>query len=404
MEMLPRFYLLFLLFFTSFVACGNENQGEVTIQWVGPSFVGESVAISSNFPVIHELFQDQSFKTALSKRLSDALAHLRSVRKDLVIVDNKLLLQADDSYMLSFAISGENVQSQLVDDKYSISYELQALVLVGNLSKDPQRQKIVSSYPVRIRFEDISDHEPTFADRKNIFNKLLLNPTDNMPDIISAWAKRAELIKLREKSVWLKVYFDIPESVSVELDTTKEDKNAIILRSLSLLEAGVSQSLDIPVIPFSAGHTNQMVLSLANTDASAIFKLSPADYTISLNARALKFIAVTKQGAGGERTGHAYGVSFTLNFFAEPVDDYGVRNSIFEAILKRVDTVLYSGNRRLPKAQQFARVINNFVYEFTQNLGKPDTKWIAISKSDDEKKSAESIAGGFNGFVKKIKI
>lgn len=402
MKIISNFCLAFPLILISFCAFAIENQEKITIQWVGPSFVGDSASITTNFPVVHEFFKDQNFKSAISKRLSEATSRLKAARRDLDIVDDKLLLQADDSYMLSFALSGENVQTQFVDDKFSVSYELQALVLVGNLSKDPQRQKIVSSYPVRVRFEDISDHEPTPLERKRIFNSLLLNPVDNMPDIVSAWAKRAEQIKLREKNVWLKVELDMPESASGELDASPEDKKAILLRSLALLEAGVSKSLDIPVIPFSAGHTNQMLLSLANTDARSSFNLPPADYTISLSTKALKFISVTKQAGSGDQTGHAYGVSFSINFFEEPVDNSGQRKNYFEATLKRVDSVFYSGNRRLSKAQQFARVINNFIYEFTQNLGKPDTKWIAASKSDGEKKSAESIADGLSGFAKKF--
>jgi hypothetical protein len=369
------------------------------------SFVGDPLDRAARYPLTAELAADEGFKNRLSSRLGAAVRALQAGRPDLEIVTQDLRAQGDDSYLLAFALDGENVETQLVDDRLSVAYELQVLVLVLNLSKDPSRQRVVTSYPVRVRYHDLASAEPTPAQQREVFDRLLSSPAAGMPDVVDAWCKRALAIKLRERQSWLRVRsIEFTESAATHLAATADQAAAIAQRATSLLEAGLSSALDIPIIPHSPGRVpNRMALSLANVDASQTFQLAAPDYSVGVTVRDMRLVSANGKTAGGHvQTGLAYGALFVARLDEEAADAGAGPKRLLEAVFKRVDTVVFTGARRLSTPQQFSKVVANFADELAANIASPDVSWITRSKSDADKKAPVEIAAGFQQFSKKL--
>lgn len=379
------------------------------VQWAGVSFVGDAATVHQVLPISFGLTQNPAFAAALGERLTQILDKIKPSRPDLKIVTAQLLEQGDDSYALSFAIAGENVDTQQIDSKLYSYYELQALVLLLNISKDPHRQRVVSSYPVRIRWQDSVAREPDAATKQSVFTQLFLpTPTSDMPDLIAVWGDQVASLKLRENQVWLRVApLAFTEAAQATLNADRDTQAAITLRATALLETGLAKHLDIPIIPFSPNQaTNRMVLSFANLDAPQSFVLASADYQLNVIVKKLGEANVNVPSEGGApQKGIAFGAAFAVQMLEEHPD--GTPEVLFETVLKRVDRVVIreiSGGWKLPSVHQFSRLISNFNHELASNIATPDEDWVTRSKSDKEARSSSEIAAGLMRFRNRLKL
>ena len=378
------------------------------IQWAGVSFVGDAATVHQVFPISFGLTRNAAFAEALEKRLKESLEKITPGRPDLKIVTDRYVEQSDDTYVLSFAIASENVDTQQIDSQLYSYYELQAIVLLLNVSKDPLRQRVVTSYPVRIRWQDIVAREPDVATKQSVFQQLFLSPTSDMPDLIAEWGVRVASLKFREKNVWLRVApLEFAEAASATLKADRHTQAAITLRATSLLEAGISKHLDIPIIPFSPSQaTNKMTLTLANIDAVKSFVLAPADYQLKVKVNQLREVNANIASEGGAtQKGVAFGAAFTVQMLKESLDSGGAPEVLFETVLKRMDKVEIrevNGEWKLSSMFQFSRLIGNFNHELASNIVKPDESWITRSKSDKETRSSSDIAAGLVSFRNRL--
>jgi len=376
-------------------------QTEITpIQFVGLSYVSDAKSIPLIAPRIHKLTQDREFSKALYKRLNDGLAALQRERPDLQLT-SQFTQQADDTYMLSFSIVAEVVDYQDVGSIKAVNYDLQVLVFVGNISKDQQRQRVVTSYPIRIRLSDARepDHSP---DREiDVYRRLLLAPPKKL-DILSLWVERAKSIKLREKNVWLSVpQLTIAEPALNSLALADADRLLLALRATTTLEAQISEKFNIPVIPAGPGATtDRMVLSLANADSSYTFKLAEPDYQIGVEL--LRTVTTQNQG----RSAHG-NVLITKGLraagFHVKVMDVDKSKPVADGFFRRVSEFEYAGTRSFKESEALANEISVFHHEFGQWLAAPTPEWAKKSRSDQEKRSEADVVKVFSAFSDRLK-
>jgi len=406
---LLRAWLLAVAALTLFASDARAAPSEPSarLHWVGPAVLAEPDLQEAAAPFFHALWAEPEFQAAFSERLQLSIQQLQASRPDLPIAAD-LPLQGDDTYVLSLVLVRENVDLERVDDLTSISYEIQALVFVGNVSSDPQRRRVVTSYPVNIRYIDVAPRSASLdpAAAREVFRRLYLQPGDSMPDLLRAWTDRARQIRLREKNVWLRIHpLAFSGSALATLGGTQQITDAIALRSTSLLEARISRELDIPVIPAAGnGGVKAAVLTLANLNARESFAVAEADYGVQVKVRELRQVAAADSGPNGtRRQGNAYGAALVITLQKEPLDTGAAPEVMSSFQLRRIDTVYHYGERRVIPAQAFSRLLRSFHDELGANFGTPNADWIRNARSDQEPRSPAEIARAISDFSKHLK-
>lgn len=383
----------------------------VAVQWAGVSFLSPPQDTASLAPTLQQLMRDKALQAQMDARIRSELASVGEKQNQWRLVSDQLMTQGDDSYLLTFAIAMENIETVSSGNLTGASYEIQASVLVVNLSKDASRQRIVTNYPVRVRFNTLDAEAPDAQERKKIFQKLLLSPSPEMPDLVHQWALRAENIELREKKVWLRVP---PIHLTAEARSTLDslsgdnDDRAIVkqieMQGSALLESQISEKLDIPVIPFGArGEMEAMTLQFANLDASQSFKPPNPDYSVRLEVRALRHAATqSESGSGLALEQQIFGGSFLVSLIAESPDPNLPGHDLAPALqLRRIDSTdrYAAGTRKFSQLLQFRKLVGNFTYELGQAFFKADTNWFKTARSDFEPRDPKQLAKAITDFT-----
>jgi hypothetical protein len=391
---------LILIVLLQFINVAAAQVDRIPVQFVGLSYVSDAKSIPLIAPRIHKLTQDPEFSKALYRRLNDGLAALQRERPDLQLT-SQFTQQADDTYMLSFSIVAEVVDSQDVGSINAVNYDLQVLVFVGNISKDQQKQRVVTSYPIRIRLSDARTPDHSLDREIDVYRRLLLAPPEKL-DIVRLWSDRAKSIKLREKNVWLSVpQLTIAEPALKSLASAEADRLLFALRATTTLEAQISEKFNIPVIPAGPGATtDKMVLSLANTDASYTFKLAEPDYQVEVEL--LRTVTAQNQGRS------AYGnVSVTKGLraagFHVKVMDVDKSRPAADAFFRRVSEFEYAGNRTFKESEALASEVAVFHHELGQWLAAPTPEWAKRSRSDIEKRPEADILKQFGALSDRLR-
>ena len=391
----------------------SASSSPVKIRWTEMTFVDDKSSKLSGVPVRSTLWADGTLKQSIERRVKDELKKVNANQINFD-VDGQLESQQNDSYFLTLTIAGENVESQQVDDTLIIAYELQALVLVGNMSKDSHLRRIVASYPVRVRFRDKVSSERTPAQNEATFKALFRAPTNRMPDIIAEWVKQAARMKLHENSGWLRVEpleFSEPARTVLQALTRSRESNpnnlgpntntpeAIGVRATSLLEAGISNHLNIPIVPPSIEQVMAMMCQYLDDKSKACqFEPIRPDYRLVVKVVQLKEAQFTEESG---QKGHGYGATMLVQMFEAKQDESNVSSGqklLFETVLKREDIVVFVGERTLSSLSQFSRVIANFHAELASNLCATDGDWLAQSRSAQEKRKSDEIKKDVNVF------
>lgn len=402
------------LFWISLIVPQVGHAEPVKISWSGVSFLSPPGDQLSLAPALRRLLNDPATRFKLDQRLRAALADTApgSLNWELA---TELERQADDSYMLTFAIAMENVETVSSGGLSSTSYEIQASVLVANLSKDPSRQRIVNNYPVRVRFNTIDENPQDIARHAKIFEALLLSPTAEMPDLVTLWASRARDIELREKKVWLRVApLNFTSEARTALDrlaVSQDDQdvlNQIQLQGSALLEAQISEQLDIPVIPFGAkGEMERMMLHFANLDAGKSFNPPSPDYSILVDIRALRHAVTQSLSPGGSSLEQqVFGGAFVVSLISENVTSSSANPNRDPPPLqlRRIDATdrYASGTRQIAALPQFRKLVSNFSNELGKAFARADPNWFKTARSDFEPRDPKQLATIIAGFGQRL--
>jgi hypothetical protein len=371
-------------------------QSPQTVQWGGVSLAGEFAQLPRLMPTLHELLTTEEFKQRFHVRATQAVVKAAASHPSLRILVNEQISQEDDSYALTFALSGESVTSITMEQATYVDYVVQALLLVANVSKDPDRQRIVSSYPVGVRYTHAypDGRKPDPRDRKAIIAGMLMGEMGKA-DLVDAWQTRLGEVSLRERDEWIAVApLKILPDAQRQGGFTKDQADAVSFRVSSVVEGNISRAADIPIVPSTFdGALETLTLSFANRGVLAFRKPNPS-YLLQVSIYGLGSNRVQEAMTRERQFAVAYGGGFQVDYFS--VDPDRRLTNELSMRLQSVQSVTYIGTtedaRRASDADMFSRLIAAFADEMSSNLIPADRRWFEKYKASSEPKSGREMA------------
>lgn len=377
---------------------GTSAQSRAPVQWAGFSYAGQHAQLRQMMPVIKELVDDdKQFQRALDTRIASAVKAERLSSPGIEFATDGLQLQGDDAYALSFVLAGESINVVKIEAATEASFELQVLLLVGNVSKDPTRQRVVSSYPLRMRHRAMySDgRQPTRDDAKRIFTSMLMGDrADGCADLVDEWKRQLAKVKLRERDVWVAVSpLRFNAEALQQAGLSEAQAAALSFRATSLIEANLSRAADIPLVPSTFDQAlEHLTLSFANSNVIAFRKPDPS-YTYDLTIFGLRSFTAEQAMSREKKFLVSYGGGFQFDYFK--IDANRQRSAEISVRLKSVQSVSYVGStqdaRRFDNAAMYSSLVMNFAEQLSTNLVPLNAKWLEQAKADSETQSVPEL-------------
>lgn len=376
---------------------GVHAREKSVVQWAGLSLAGDYSRLSKLMPTLYDLVaRDLKFQKQLSDRVEQAVREAASAHPSLKILVSDQARQGDDSFALTLALAGESVTSYRQGSTTHVDYVIQALVLVANVSKDPSKQRIVTSYPVQVRYSRAYPDGalPPSADRKDIVAAMLMGQAGKA-DLVTEWKKRLADVRLRDKEVWLSV---APLLISSEAQQaggfTSEQAASLAFKVSSVVEGNISKSADIPLVPTTFDEAlNQITLSFADRGIVAFAKPDP-NYVLQVTVYALRSQEEKRALSKESEFAIAYGGGFEVEYFS--VDPDRRRKKEFGVRLQSIQSVGFLATTRdahqASGADMFSRLVSNFSDELSANLIPANSNWIEKRKASSESRGARELA------------
>lgn len=414
---------LFLFVFLVVLSANDSWANEPTpISWGGVALLAPSEDVCKLAPHYMLLRNDHEFAKDLNARLTKALETSLASRADLklLIGNDSMLDVGSDSYVLFMAITADYVNSEFHEDYLVEFYNIEAMVFVINISQDEERRRLVTSIPVRIRFQNAT--EGRFASglslesRLQVFRSLFLGPATlstqgpgTVPDLVEEWANVASSIKLREKPSFLRIerttfseearatlaegivaqaesstvparYFKADSCSSGPLQLSVEEQ--IPLRVSSVMEGRLSSLLDMPVIPFQSKAFEDAKLQLKQGGKTISIKPPIPDVSVSLNVDAYRVTEFEERGLIYK------GFSSRAKF---SIVDVLVNNEVvFDAVLG-VSRVNPPSTVRMSNPEQLANLTQIIGREAADAFGSNNHAWFEKNRSSQEQRPPKEV-------------
>jgi len=387
-----------LSFLTFFINAAELPLGSSkSIQWAGVSLSGDFSQAASLMPSIHELMtQDEAFAQLFQARVAQTVSEKSRLLSGLQILVEDQMRQRDDSYALTFVLAGESVTSYTIEQTTFVDFVVQALVLVGNVSKDPLKQRIVSSYPVQVKYQRAypDGSRPAPQDRKSIISGMLLGQLGKA-DLVAEWQKRLEKVQLREREVWISVApLQILPEAQKQGGFSKEQADRVVFKVSSAIEGNISRAADIPIVPSSFdGALDTLTLSFADRGIVAFRRPDPS-FILQVSIYALGSRMAEETMTRETKYAVAYGGGFSVEYFS--IDPDRRRNSELNMRFQSLQTITYLGStkdaHRATQADMYSRLIAGFAEELSNNLVPANERWIEKYKASSEPRSPRDLA------------
>ena len=403
MRMLSITRVLILVVFCLGVNVGfanNTYQAGKPIQWAGVSIAGDFAKASALMPTLHELMtKEAGFSERFEARVVQAVNQVSNLPSGLKIVVDEQLRQGDDSYALTFVLAGESVTSYKIEQTTFVDYLIQALVLVGNVSKDPTKQRIVTSYPVQVKFQRAypDGRQPQAIDRKNVIAGMLLGNA-GQADLVKEWQKRLLQVQLRERDQWIAVnpLRILPEAMN-QGGLTKEQAEKVTFKASSAIEGNISRTANIPIVPSTTDQNNDalgiLTLSFADRGIVAFRKPDPS-YLLQVTVFGLGSRTAEEKMTRETKFAVAYGGGFQIEYFSLDADRKRIPELSMR--LQSVQSVTYIGTtsnaHQTSQGDMFTRLISGFADELSNNLIPANPQWLDKNKASSESRSAQELA------------
>ena len=384
------------------LAIGAKTAERRDVQWAGLSYVGSLDRARSLMPVVTNLLDEPALYAALKTRLARAV--VAAPHPQLSFVVNRSLSWSDDSYALAFAIAGESITQLKIEEVTEASFELQALVLIGNVSKDPQRQRLVGYYPLRARHRVIypDGRLPTADDARKVFSSMLSGDRqDGVVDLVGEWQSRLARVQISERDKWVAlspIKFSPDAQQEGRLSTV--DALAISARATSLIEANISRVAEIPLVPSlhendpdrTRGVIDTLTLSFADRGVIAFRNPEPSDI-LDFTVTALKSVTVEQAMSREKRITLVFGAGVQVDYSKAGPDGRRPELSIrLKHILSRSFIGASAASRQIDSQAAFGALLMNFADQLSTNLVKVDRRWLESAKADSEPRSADDLA------------
>lgn len=376
-------------------------EGRTKVQWAGVSMAGDPSTVAQLMPNLYALAQDEDFKQRFQQRAALAVTQSADSHPDLQILVEDLMRQGDDSYALSLVLAGESITSYTQEQTTFVDFVVQALVLVGNVSKDPKRQRIVSSYPVQVFYRNAypDGARPGADDGKTFIAQMLMGQLGKA-DLVGEWQKRLRQIRLRDRDragdlKWLSVApLKILPDAQRQGGFSKEQADQVAFKVSSAVEGNISRAASIPIVPSSFdGAVSVLTLSFADRGIVAFRKPDP-DHVIQVTVYALGSNSLEEAMSVEKKFAVAYGAGFMFEYFKVRADrSQELELSMRLQALKSMDYLGTSKDaHRASAPDMFSRMISSFAYEMSNNLIPANEKWLEKARASSEPKSANELS------------
>jgi hypothetical protein len=348
-------------------------------------------------PAVHELMtQDAGFAQRFQTRVTQAVSQKTNLASGFQILVEDQMRQGDDAYALTFVLAGESVTAYAIEQTTFVDYAVQALVLVGNVSKDPSRQRVVTSYPVQVKYQRAypDGRLPAPQDRKAVIGGMLLG-TLGQADLVTEWQKRLDKVQLREREVWIAVSpLLVLPAAQKQGGFNQEQVDRVVFKVSSAIEGNISHAADIPIVPSSfGGALDSLTLSFADRGIVAFRRPNPS-YALQVSVYALGSHTAEETMTRETKFAVAYGGGFLVEYFS--IDPDRRRTPELSIRLQSVQSVTYLGTskdaHRATQADMYSRLIAGFSEELSSNLVPANVSWIEKYKASSEPRSPRDLA------------
>lgn len=370
----------------------------------GVNFVSDISSQNKIAPWILELNKNPDFRSAMELRLQKVVEATK-MKRAYRIVTRDFAQQGSDTYAVSFAVSGELINREILDGKTFIQYEIHAQVLVVNFSTIPDRQRLVAAYPVRLRHRTSPDYEPTSSQHLEVFRQMYLQPKVDMADIVGLWANRLSGIELSEKDVWVKVLpFRFEDKAKLAISSEVAEIPSMSSRLTSSVEGFISSQYNLPVIPNVIGQSTEkgtLVFS-SSYGVQKNFKLADPSFILEFAVKDLRSVANVKKTAGGnEQTDLMYASALDV-YLRDEITRKGA--APYNVTFKKIDGISFLGKRDLSKSADFYRLIEGLSLEFmmfVKNSNKSE-KWLSTALVYPDR--ANEVRGAFAALSQQLSV
>ena len=369
-----------------------------TVQWGGVSFAGDLDTARRQMPVVCDaLLNDQSLLHAFQQRTADAVRSAGAHHPELDFRVDEQVRQTDDAYSLCLVIAGESVNVVDVEDVTEASFELQALVLIGNVSKDPSRQRVVASHPLRVRHRTVftDGRKPGPEDARRYFRSMLVGDRhDGCADLVAEWQERLQRARISERDVWISIapVRFAPEALQ-EARLADDAAASLSARATALIESNLSRTAGIPLVPAgSSGALEAMTLSFADRGIVA-FRTPDPSHMLELTVFGLRSFASEQELSREKRITLAFGGGFQLDY--SRIDADRRKSGEFSVRLKSVQSRSFIASsrdsRRISNAAAYGSLVLGFAEQLSTNIVPANPKWLDSVRADSEPQSVAQI-------------
>jgi hypothetical protein len=371
-------------------------QSRTKVQWAGVSLAGQDGQLPRLMPATFGLMTPE-FQKRLDRRVAQVVKELDASHPSMTFLVDEQMLQGDDSYALTFALAGESITSVTMEDKEYADFVLQALVLIANVSKDPNKQRVVASYPIQVRRTVLipDGRKPTVEDGRQVFAELLMGIGGKI-DLVAEWRDRLRDIRLREREVWISVGpLKIPPEVQVQAGFKKDLADATTFKVSSVIESNISRSANIPIVPGSLDSALDN-LSLSFADRPVAFRKPAPSYLLDVSVYILASSSGEEAMTRERKFVTAFVGGFQVDYSSVEEDPDRKLTNLLSLRLQKQGLISYIGAtkdaRKYDNAEQFSRLISGFADELSSNLIPANVKWLEQAKAGSEKKTPAEMA------------
>lgn len=381
-----------------------ENLPIENVQWVGVSVEGSPQRLKAESPTVYGLvIEDKRFNARLNERAKNALLGAASSQKRFRFITEGALSREDsDSYALTLVITGEFITVAEVTGAdgqvfQEINARIRGQVMLVNVSKDPVRQRVVCSYPLRAAYRDRLGAGQSLGEQKKreIVAGILMGQFGSNADFVEFFKQRVPDLAVRAQDEWITV-----EPLRISPDAAKEagltNRQVQLAGTLSsaVIAAGISTAANIPIVPSSSdGAIQEVSLSFAGRGGMA-FKNPDPSKSLDVLTYVLSSESAQAKGLRTSKFITMYLGGFEMNFSSIDPDDKK-KKPLVSLRLRRLSTTEFYGNsvndRKINQGDQFVALITAFSEDLSNNLIPANQKWLEQSKAGSEKKSVREM-------------
>lgn len=368
-----RSLALVLLAALLLLAAGARADTGQRLHFAGLSFVSNHSEIAARFPHSSRALQYDGGNA----RAEDFEKHLSALVSQ---VSNPALpevttqlgqVSEGHSRALSFAVSDESFELQRFEGKYLAIYALSAQILFYEMSTPP---RLVGSFPVRVRFTDVSAAAPSPAQMQATFRRMYFDP-QHPASLTTQWLARlaqvnpkdgAKLLQVRSVKLEDKALAALPPDLRPEQAASE---------IAQFFESAVSSRVRLPMVPYTPGHAIAGKIALRFADGHAVDLDTPiADFALDLTVREFRKL----QEEAGTVWRVAYGSFVTLT-----ATSLGLKEELANGKFRHAVSVTLpkQSGIALQDWAQHRVVLQALLDRLAAQIDQPDRAWVESTSS-----------------------